>query len=164
MKYELMIILDPKLTDKEIEKTLGEVKDHLSEQKFKLVTEDVWGKRDFAYKIKGHSTGYYVVLLVEGEHAGTVELHKELRLTGGLMRYLLIKVPDDHTLMRYEEGPKASASPRKLQSKHAEELSKKVAKKPAKKEDVEEPEEDTKDNEKLDEQLKAIIDDTDIDL
>lgn len=160
-----MVILDPKLTDADLEKTLGEIKGHIKENAFTIIDEDNWGKRDFAYKIKGNVSGYYIVMNFEGEGVGTAELHKELRLQTGLMRYLLIKVPEDYQITRFTQERSAKPSVRKLQSKHAEELSKKVTSKKASvvKEKAEEKEE-SKDTKKLDEQLKAIIDDTDIDL
>lgn len=188
MKYELMVILDPKQTDKELEKTLSEIKSHISENGYTIVEEDDWGKRDFAYKIKGSMSGHYIVMNIEGEPDGAMELHSELRIQPGLFRYMFIKVPQDYKLTRYstEQKPKTT----RLKSKHAEELSRKVVSKQvsssrsaSKKstdldtqdvEDIEDLVDETVDtvseeetnekNNKLDEQLKAIIDDTDIDL
>lgn len=160
MKYELMLIVSPKLTDKEIEKTLNEIKGTLAENKAEVVAEDVWGKRDMAYKIKGQRAGYYVVLNFEAETAGIPGIHKDLRIQAGLLRYLLISVPESYRLVRYEEviaTPKASA--RNLTTRHAEELTKKVTKRTTKK-DEEAPEKD----EKLDEKLSAIVNNADLDI
>lgn len=160
MKYELMLIVSPKLTDKEIEKTLTEIKGTLAENKAEIVAEDVWGKRDMAYRIKGHKAGYYVVLNFEGETAGIPTIHKDLRIQPGLLRYLLITVPESYRLVRYEEVravPKTSA--RNLTTRHSEELAKKVTKRAPKK-DEETPAKD----EKLDEKLSAIVNNADLDI
>ncbi len=82
MKYELMVILDPKLTDKETKKTLGEIKALAEENGLSLVSEDDWGIRELAYKIQGHSRAYYVVMLFEGEGKGIPEFNKDLHLFG----------------------------------------------------------------------------------
>ncbi|MBU0981488.1 30S ribosomal protein S6 [Patescibacteria group bacterium] len=164
MKYELMVILDPRLTDKQLEKALNEVKSHIKENGFEMVEEDVWGKRDFAYKIKGRSSGYYVVMNFEGEPEGSVELHRELRIQTEVLRYLLIKVPENYKITRYSTEKKPSTG-RKLKSRHAEELNEKVkAKKTSKPAPEEETEATPKKSTKLDEQLQAIIEDTDIDI
>ena len=161
-----MLILSPKLTDKEIEKTMGEIKETLKENSCEIFAEDTWGKRDLAYKISTHATGYYVVINFEGEPEGIPAVHKDFRIQAGLLRYLLIKIPDGYKLEKFDET--VERTPRKLQSRQAEELSKKVttsrkradtkiAKPAAVK--VEEPK-----DEKLDEKLSAIVNDADIDI
>lgn len=163
MKYEIMLILDPKQTDKEIEKTLGEFKAGLAEHGFEVADEDVWGTRDLAYKIKGRMTGYYIVFLISGEPTGLTEFNKELLLVNGILRSLIQKVDDDHVLLRFDELQTTKAGdPGATLSKHAEELSKKVTSGAKSKDKAEETSEE--DKEKLDEQLKAIIDDKDIDV
>ncbi len=156
MRYELMLILDPKQSDKEIEKVLGEIKKSAEEHELNLNDEDVWGVRPLAYKIRGNKDGYYVVYLFEGETGGIEGFKKDLRIQAGLVRNLLIKMDDDYNvILRYERGAKAA----KL-SDHAAELSKKVR---SKKKDEPADEKSTEaDAAKLDEKLKAIEQDTDI--
>lgn len=159
MKYELMLILSSKLTDKEIEKTLKEVKDSLTENSCEIIAEDIWGRRDLAYKIKGQQSGYYILLNFESDGKGVPEVQKDLRIQVGVLRSLLIKIPDFYRLTRYEETAKPST--KKLTSKHAEELQKKVTKKAPVKDKEEKAE--VKD-EKLDEKLSAIINNTDLEI
>lgn len=164
MKYELMLMLDPSLTDKQLEERLGEIKGHIDEAGFKILDEDNWGKRSLAYKIKGHFQATYVVLLLDGSEATPPALKGELKIQPSLMRYLLMKMPEDYTLTRYDEDMPQVAT-RKLKSKHAEELAKKVtSKKKAKSEDKADEEPSEEDKKKLDEQLQAIADDADIEV
>ena len=169
MKYEIMVILNPKQTDKEIEKQLGEVKDSIAENGFTVVDEDVWGPRNLAYKIKNLTEGYYVVMVFEGDPEGAQQLNKDLRLQTSIVRYMIVKVADDYVMIRYDNTPKVGGK-QKL-SKHAEELNKKMSeKKAAPKEEAateekeEKAEETAEEPKELDEKLQAIIDDTDIDL
>lgn len=156
-----MVILTPKLSEKDLEKTLNEIKGSITENGFTITDEDVWGHRRLTYKIKNYEEGYYVVMTFEGEGAGTVELKSELRLQGGMLRHMLIKTADDYVLVR-SDNMTVPGTTKKL-SKHAEELSKKVTAK--KKEKVEEkPAEEPKKDEELDSKLQAIVDDADIDL
>ena len=162
MKYEIMLILDPKQTEKGIEKSLEEVKKFMAEHEFVVVDQDVWGHRDLAYKIKGRATGYYVIMHFTGEPEGSIGLRRDLGLQTSILRMLLIKVDDNAVLVHYDNTPEAGKQ--KL-SKHAEELSKKVTgqtkKKPVEAEAEVEVEVEEAD---LDEKLQAFIDDTDIDV
>lgn len=162
MKYELMAILNPKFSEKELEKTLNEIKTSMKENDFTVKEEDIWGHRPLAYKIKGFDQGYYVVMTLEGESTGTMELKKDLRLQTGIIRHMLIKTPDDYVLTHFEKPMMAAGKSKKL-NKHAEELSKKVRAK--KSTSVEEKSaEEPKNDADLDEKLQAIVDDADIDL
>ncbi len=154
-----MLLLSPKQTEKENEKNLKEVKGTLSENGFTVVDEDNWGVRDLAYRIAGNDRATYVILNFTGEPAGMPAVHKDLRIQPGLLRYLLIKVADDYTLMRYEGGLTMAKTAK--MSAPAEELSKKVRaskKNASSTEKAAEPEK----TEELDEKLKAIIEDKDI--
>lgn len=184
MKYELMTILDPSKTEKEQEKLLDEIKGIFADHGLEFVEEDIWGLREMAYKMKGFTSGYYAVINFEGEGTEIPTINKELGLLPGLVRYVILKMPEDYSLMRYEENTAKVASSKPKLSKQAEELQKKVVKK-AKKEEpkeeekkeekveevveekVEEKEEEKveeKKEDKLDAKLQAIIDDTDIDI
>ncbi|MFA6023791.1 MAG: 30S ribosomal protein S6 [Candidatus Gracilibacteria bacterium] len=180
MKYELMVILSPKQTDKEIEKNLKEVKGILTENGFTVVDEDLWGMREMAYPIKGNRKAYYAVLNFEGEPEGLPTIQKDLNLQAGVIRFMASKVPDDYTLLRYDQLATTGKSA-KLSSP-AEELSKKVggqgrnetrSEKPRSKtrsagdkeatQGAETPAESAETStEKLDESLKAIIEDKDL--
>lgn len=156
MKYEIMLILSSKQTDKEIEKNLKEIKGLIAENGFELVDEDLWGVREMAYSIKGNSKGYYVVYNFTGEPEGMQELAKDLHLHGGILRHLMSKVADDYMLLRYD--PLANTGKAGKLSSPAEELSKKVREKKSTKKAEEAPE----NTEKLDETLQAIIEDKDL--
>lgn len=146
-----MVILDPSKTEKEHEKMLVEIKNIFSDGGLEFVEEDVWGLRKLAYKIKGFTSGYYVVMNFEGEGKEMPKINKELGLLSqaGLVRYMLQKMPEDYALMRYDRKEESSAA--KL-SEHAEELQKKVTKSATKKT---EKVEDKKEEEKEDSEEKV---------
>ncbi|MCA0292469.1 MAG: 30S ribosomal protein S6 [Actinobacteria bacterium] len=90
-QYELMVILDPELDDRQVgptmEKFLGVVKtdggtvDNL----------DVWGRRRLAYPIKKKDEGSYVVTLFTSEPATAKELDRQLGLSELVMRTKLLR-------------------------------------------------------------------------
>lgn len=161
MKYELMAILDPKLTEKQLEKTIAEVEALFKEHKFEQADKAVWGKRDLAYKIKGHLTGYYIIWNVTGEGKNTQGFKADIRIQNGVLRTLFISVPDDYVLTDYPaELPQEDEDTEAKASERATELSKKVTAANTKKAKMEEKEEESEENkEKLEKQLKSILDD-----
>jgi small subunit ribosomal protein S6 len=116
VKYELMVILDPNIGEeaasKEVEKLKGEIK----EFEGKVSSDDFWGIRDLAYRIKKENRGYYAVLNFEIDPSKTKEFEKDLSLNQAVLRYLLIKTPNYYELKTFVD----------LQ-KEAEEISRKKA-------------------------------------
>ena len=74
-QYELMIILDPNLSNEE-NKT------------------DLWGTRDLAYKINGSYTGYYLMLTFGGEGLSFFEVIKNFNLKKAIWRHMFVKIDE----------------------------------------------------------------------
>ena len=143
-----MAILDPSKTEKELEKLTDELKKIFQDNGLEFVEEDVWGVRELAYKIRQWKSGYYSVMNFEGEGESVPKIHEELRLMSqtGVIRYMLIKMPEDYALMRYDKKDSEKAA--KL-SDHAEELQKKVTRSAAKKKTAPEPEPEVEEPEEV---------------
>jgi small subunit ribosomal protein S6 len=102
-KYELMVILNSRIANSEIEKRLAELRTLLAEISF----EELWGNRPFAYPIKGHEQGYYAVWNFMHSPEDVQELEKTLQLFPDLIRFLVLQVPENYapiTLKEIEEG------------------------------------------------------------
>lgn len=99
-KFELMAIISPAITDKEIEARIHELKELLGTE---IVFEERWGMRPTAFKIKFQSKGYYVVFNFMLESDLVKELEANLRLIPDVIRTLLIQVPDDYKPITYKE-------------------------------------------------------------
>ncbi|CCH74314.1 30S ribosomal protein S6 [Nostocoides australiense] len=90
-QYELMVILDPELDDRQVgptmEKFLGVVKTDGGT----VDNIDVWGRRRLAYPIKKKDEGSYVVTLFTSEPATAKELDRQLGLSELVMRTKLLR-------------------------------------------------------------------------
>ena len=64
-KYELMMIIDPTLSDADRKTLLAEVKDELAHHDAKIAVLDEWGVKNLAYKINKSATGYYLLYTIE---------------------------------------------------------------------------------------------------
>ncbi|MFA6529153.1 MAG: 30S ribosomal protein S6 [Candidatus Gracilibacteria bacterium] len=197
-QYELMVIFGADKSDDVIAKQLDTIKKLITDANGKILLEDVWGRRDLAYKIKGQDVGYYVVINFKGDSAKMKELRDILRIDQSIIRSLLIKVPDDHIPTKTTEADldfskkvkvkdekpvpvKVKEEPvvvavKKTKKKEVEEVVE-VKEVEEVKEVVEEPKEEKEEKkpvkkekkkeevmDDLDRKLKAIMDDTDIDI
>jgi small subunit ribosomal protein S6 len=93
-KYELMMIIDPTLSDADRKTLLGEIKDELTHQNAKIVVTDEWGVKNLAYKINKSATGYYVLYTIESMGAGFFEITKSFNLKKTIWRHMFVRIED----------------------------------------------------------------------
>lgn len=91
MKYELMLIMKPMLTEDIRANVLKKIEDKINKNKGKVTNQDLWGKRHLAYLIEGNEEGYYVVYNFELDQGKITEIDRELKFQNDILRYLLIK-------------------------------------------------------------------------
>jgi len=53
-----------------------------------------WGRKKMAYPIKKHSEGNYVLAKIELQPSGIKELEASLRLSGEVIRHLIVKLDE----------------------------------------------------------------------
>jgi len=181
-----MAVFLPDLGEEGTSKALDELKKLLEENSAKVTAEDLWGLRDFAYTIKKHDQGYYVVLNLEMDPEKLPELEKPLNLNKELLRFMFVKLPKNYTfktLAEYEEEAEKEAEELAKEKAEKEEAkarrnpkraprpAKTAPKKEEKKEEVKEVKKEKKieklvkpDLSEVDKKLKSIIDDPDITL
>jgi len=89
-----MIILDAGLEEEQIKAVLDRSVDTLKAGGGSSGRIDRWGKRRFAYEMKKRWEGYYVLLEATAEPAAMATLDRQLRLTDGVLRHKVIRIPD----------------------------------------------------------------------
>ncbi len=88
-KYELAVIIKDK---ENVEEVLNNVKALLNTNGAQITGENRWGKRELAYPIKKHTTGYYVIFTIDAP-ASTIKLiNDKLLLNENILRHMFIKV------------------------------------------------------------------------
>lgn len=90
-RYEVMYIIRPDL-EQDATKDLVEKFQNLITNKGGEIEklEDI-GKRRLAYEIEDYNEGYYVQINFQAETAAVEELERVLRITDGVIRYLIVK-------------------------------------------------------------------------
>ncbi len=92
-EYELTVLIRPD-REAELDKSLGAVKKLVADNGGKLLSEDNWGKKRLAYKIKGEDFAVYVLLNVELPAAAPLKISNALNISDDVIRYLLVKVDE----------------------------------------------------------------------
>jgi small subunit ribosomal protein S6 len=173
--YECAILVPASLSEKEYKETLKNVEDFFTEKGATLLHKDEWGRRGLAYRIKGHTEGQYIVYHYEMKPLGLKELDHSLRLEKGVLRHLLIRVPDGYEVLDYskrfdEWKQEKDQEEEALAQKKEEELKKKIVKRATKKAPAPVQKEPTKDAHaeegtgKLEDKLEELISDEDLNL
>jgi len=89
--YEVMIILDPSLEDKDAKATVDKFLTTVTTRGGSVRNIDHWGKRRFAYEIRHITEGYYTVVELEAEASTVDELSRVLSLADGVIRHKVIR-------------------------------------------------------------------------
>ena len=90
-RYEVMLILDPSLEDKDAKAAVDRYLTTVSSRGGEVQNIDHWGKRRFAYEIRHINEGYYTVIVVNAEPAAVDELSRVLGLVDEVIRHKVVR-------------------------------------------------------------------------
>lgn len=90
-KYELLVVLKPMLPDAVRNAVEEKIVQLVSEGGGKILSTDTLGKRYLAYKIKGHTEGYYLVYELELSSPIVTNINSSLRIMSQVLRFLILK-------------------------------------------------------------------------
>jgi len=87
--YEIMTITKADLGEQESKNTSKKISDLITTLGGKVTKDDFWGKRKFAYEIRGSTEGFYDVLTFEIDASKVEKLKTKLNLMTDVLRYLI---------------------------------------------------------------------------
>lgn len=92
-EYELTVLIHPDL-EVDLEAPLDKVRKLVKDNGGTIVSEDNWGKKKLAYRIKNQDFAVYVALNVELPAEAPLKISNTLNITDEVVRYLLVKVDE----------------------------------------------------------------------
>ena len=92
--YELVLIISPELVDDEMPDFITKLSELVDKVGGSVDEVNQWGRRKLAYPIKRSTEGNYILAKVKMKPALTKELEASLRLSGKILRHLLIRSAD----------------------------------------------------------------------
>jgi small subunit ribosomal protein S6 len=90
-RYEVMIILDPSLEDKDAKAAVDRHLTTVSSRGGEVQNIDHWGKRRFAYEIRHINEGYYTVVVLNAEPEAVDEFARVLGLADEVIRHKVVR-------------------------------------------------------------------------
>jgi small subunit ribosomal protein S6 len=106
-EYELTVLIHPDL-EADLEKTLAVVRDIVTSNGGKIVSEDNWGKKRLAYRIAKEDFAVYVYFEVELPAESVAKVDTTLNITEGVLRHLLVSVDPKIKALQAEAASKPS--------------------------------------------------------
>ena len=90
-EYELTVLIHPDL-EVDLEAPLAKVRKLIKDNGGSVTSEDNWGKKRLAYRIKGQDFAVYVAMDVSLPAEAPLKISNVLNITDEVLRYLLVKV------------------------------------------------------------------------
>ena len=90
--YEIVYILNPVLSEKQIEDVTKKIKTLLTSKKGKVVNHENWGLKTLSYAIENKNSGFYNLIEFTAEGDIISDFEVELRRDESIMRYLIVKL------------------------------------------------------------------------
>lgn len=92
-EYELTVLIRPDL-EVDLEAPLTKIRDLVKSNGGEIVTEDNWGKKRLAYRIKSEDFAVYVYMDIKLPAEAPLKISNTLNITEEVLRYLLVKVDE----------------------------------------------------------------------
>jgi len=92
--YELMIIVDPTLAEKDRDASFTKIKKLIKEFSGKVESEEVMGEKKLAYKINRSEKGFYTLLNLKLKGESIKEISKQMNLYSEVWRYMFVRQED----------------------------------------------------------------------
>lgn len=108
--YELIYILDPELSEEEIETLTTRFEGYLEEENGTIIRRENWGPRRLAYPINRKREGRYYYMQFSMDSRNVKAFERNLLLAEGLLRELIVRIETVEPNAVEEEPPPESAT------------------------------------------------------
>ncbi len=93
-QYELMVILDPEVDERQVAPNLDKFLKVITNDGGSIDGVDVWGRRRLAYEIQKKTEGIYAVVNFTATSEATQELDRQLKLSELIMRTKVLRAEE----------------------------------------------------------------------
>ena len=90
--YETVFIMNPVLSEKQIEETVKKITDFLEKEKSSIKFRENWGLKKLKYPIQNKKTGFYYLLEFQANGKIINEFEVELKRDERILRWQTIKL------------------------------------------------------------------------
>ena len=100
--YEHVFITRHEISLAQVNDLITQFSDLIQTQGGTVIKTENWGLRNFSYKIKKKSKGYYVLLYLDAPSQAIQEMERQMKIHEDLLRFLTLrisKIPDHPSKM-----------------------------------------------------------------
>ena len=103
-RYEALVLLDVNAGEEKIDEIVSRIEEMIkATDGGEIINLDRWGKKRLAYEINKKQFGYYVLYEFMAPTNFPAELNRFCRLESGVMRHLLLTIPDRVLKLKAQE-------------------------------------------------------------
>ncbi len=92
--YEGMFIISDTVAGSDWEAAVKHVEDLLKNRGAEILRSEKWEERKFAYKLKGHKRGTYLLIYFNAPEDSIVLIKRDFELSDNVLRTLIVKVDE----------------------------------------------------------------------
>ncbi len=89
--YELMLIVNPAVSQEERDASINEVKELLTNNSAVIVKEDIWWDKKMAYQINKTDRAFYVLFDLEIEGKTLKSITQSMNLNQNIWRHMFVR-------------------------------------------------------------------------
>jgi small subunit ribosomal protein S6 len=112
--YEVMFIVRPDVADEDVDKLIAGFTATITGGGGAVTTAEKMGRRKLAYTVRKFNEGNYVLLTIEADGAGVLELERRLRVTEQIIKFITVRTDEEEKRLakvKALRGVRRSATP-----------------------------------------------------
>ena len=93
--YETVFILNPALSEEQVQKAVDKYEKYLKSNGSKIIAKEIWGLKKLAYTIQNKNSGFYNLIEYTAPADAVSSLEVEFSRDETIMRYLTVTLDND---------------------------------------------------------------------
>ena len=93
--YEVMVIVRPDVADEEVDKLVSGFTTTITSGGGTVKSVEKMGRRKLAYLVRKFNDGNYVLLTIEANGAGVLELERRMRVTEQVIKFITVRMDEE---------------------------------------------------------------------
>jgi small subunit ribosomal protein S6 len=93
--YEVMFIVRPDVADEEVDKLIAGFTTTITSGGGAVKSVEKMGRRKLAYMVRKFNDGNYVLLTIEANGAGVLELERRMRVTEQVIKFITVRMDEE---------------------------------------------------------------------
>lgn len=103
--YENIVIINPSLSDAEIEAASGKIKDQVTSSGGELLRVDAWGRKKLMYEVRKQKKGFYLFLIFKAPSQTIKKLEDYYRVFDPIIKQLVVRITPKQAEAALQKAP-----------------------------------------------------------